>query len=193
MKRALGTMRGKVALSAVSLVVLAVAGVAAFSAFSSTQATGVNTFGAGSVDLASNATGSVLFNMPNMNPGDTQSECATVTYSGTLPANVSMFGNPTGALAPELNTTITRGTFPGAAPANNACTGFVPDTSGSGLFSNTLDQLNTSASPLADPGNPWATNDVHVYKITVTLDPAVPTADQGDTAGVTLTWQSNNV
>ena len=101
-----------------------IAGMAVFSAFSSTQASSTNTFTAGTVALTTNGTGSVLFNLPNMQPGDSTSQCVEVTYNGSLSAGVQMYGTVSGALAPYLSTTMTRGTFPGAAPANNGCAGF---------------------------------------------------------------------
>jgi hypothetical protein len=192
MKRPFRTLRGKLAISVVSLAIVSVvAGVAVFSAFSSTVSTGASSFAAGSVTLTTNGTGAVLFNLPAMKPGDSASRCTLVTYSGTLPASVQFSGAVTGTLGPFLDTVVTRGTFPGAAPASNACTGFTADATGSQLFSNTLDQLPAS-SPLTDPATSWATGDSHVYEVTVTLPSNVATGAQGLIAGATLTWAASN-
>lgn len=190
MSHALGTLRGRLIVSLVALAVLAlVVGMAVFSAFSSTQASSTNTFTAGTVVLSANGSGQQLFNLPTMKPGDSATECVEVSYSGTLPAGVQLYGSEAGTLAPNLATTIVRGTFPGAAPSNFGCAGFTPDSGGGILFSNTLDQIPTSASPITDPGS-WTNGSVHDYKITVTLPSNAPNSAQGEPASAAFTWQA---
>jgi predicted ribosomally synthesized peptide with SipW-like signal peptide len=192
MSHAFSTLRGRIAISVVALAILtAVVGLAVFSAFSSTQSSSTNKFTAGTVALTTNGTGSVLFNMPNMKPGESASECVQVTYTGTLNAKVQMYGTESGELGQYLTSSIVRGTFPGEAPANNACTGFTADASGSELFSGKLNELPSSSSPLEDPGS-WSTNSVHVYKITVALPENAPEAAEGKSAQAAFTWQSTN-
>jgi hypothetical protein len=193
MRHPFRTLRGKLAVSVISLALLTVvAGLAVFSAFSSTASSGTNTFASGTVQLSTNGTGLVLFDMPTMIPGDTASRCVEVTYTGSLPADVQFYGSVNGTFAPYLETVVTRGTFPGTAPAANDCTGFAPDLSGSELFNDTLDQLPTSALPLTDPATSWSTDDAHVYKITVSLPASAPDASQGLSADASLTWQAQN-
>ena len=97
MSHAFGTLRGRIAISVAALAILAaVVGLAVFSAFSSTQASGTNKFAAGTVQLTSNGAGSMLFNLPNMKPGESASKCVQVTYTGTLPAKVQVFGSESG-------------------------------------------------------------------------------------------------
>jgi hypothetical protein len=192
MSHALSTLRGRIALSLVALAMLtAIVGLAVFSAFSSTTASGTNKFTAGTVSLTTNGTGSVLFNLPNMKPGESSSNCVQVTYNGTLPAKVQMYGTPSGELAQYLTSTVVRGTFPGAAPSNNACTGFTPDAENSGLFSGKLSETPISSSPITDPST-WAKGDVHVYQINVTLPANVEEAAEGKAAEIAYTWQSQN-
>jgi hypothetical protein len=179
------------AVSVISLALLTVvAGIAVFSAFSSTASSGTNTFASGSVQLATNGTGAVLFSMPAMVPGDTASRCVEVTYTGSLPADVQFYGTFTGTLAPYLDTVVTRGDFSGAAPAANDCTGFLPDTGGGEVFAGSLDGLPASALPFDDPS--WVENDAHVYMITVTLPAAADSASQGLSTSGSLTWQAEN-
>jgi predicted ribosomally synthesized peptide with SipW-like signal peptide len=192
MSHVFGTLRARLAISVIALAALAlVAGMAVFSAFSSTQASSTNTFTAGTVALTTNGTGSVLFNLPNMQPGDSTSQCVEVTYNGSLSAGVQMYGTVSGSLAPYLNTTITRGTFPGAAPANNDCTGFTPDSGGGSLYTGELSALPDSSNPISDPGT-WTTGSVHDYEITVALPTDTPDAAQGLTASAAFTWQASN-
>jgi hypothetical protein len=165
---------------------------AVFSAFSSTASSGTNTFASGSVQLATNGTGAVLFSMPAMVPGDTESRCVQVTYTGSLPADVQFYGTFTGTLAPYLDTVVTRGAFSGSAPAANACTGFLPDAGGGDVFTGSLDGLPASALPFDDPASSWVANDAHVYMITVTLPAAAVSASQGLSTSGSLTWQAQN-
>jgi hypothetical protein len=193
MRHPFRTLRGKLAVSAISLALLTVvAGMAVFSAFSSTASSGTNTFASGSVQLTSNGTGAVLFNMPLMAPGTGASRCVEVTYTGSLPADVQFYGAFTGTFAPYLDTVVTRGTFPGSAPAANACTGFVADTVSGDVFSGPLDGLPTLVVPFHDPATSWVTDDVHVYKVDVTLPANAPAASQGLTTSGSLTWQADN-
>jgi len=193
MKHPFRTLRGKLAVSVISLALLTVvAGLAVFSAFSSTATSGTNTFASGSVQLSTNGTGLALFAMPTMSPGDSASRCVEITYTGSLPADVQFYGTFTGAFAPYLASVVTRGKFPGAAPAGNACTGFTPDASGSQLVNGTLDQLPTSLLPLTDPATQWGTNDAHVYMITVSLPANAVSASQGLSTSGSLTWQAQN-
>jgi hypothetical protein len=193
MRHPFRTLRGKLAVSVISLALLTVvAGMAVFSAFSSTASSGTNTFASGTVELTSNGTGAVLFSMPAMVPGDSPSRCVEVTYTGSLPADVQFYGTFTGSFAPYLDTVVTRGTFPGTAPAANACTGFVPDTAAGDVFTGLLSGLPTLALPFQDPASSWVTNDAHVYKLEVTLPANAASASQGLTTSGSLTWQAEN-
>ncbi len=192
MSHLLSTMRGKIIVSVVALAVLAlVGGAAVFSAFSSTSASSTNSFVAGTVALASNGSGSSLFNLPNMKPGDNTSQCVQVSYTGTLAATVGISGTETGALANYVTATIVRGTFPGAPPADNACTGFAPDTSNSAVWTGLLNTVPTAGSPLLDAGS-WTAGTVHVYDITIALPTNAVDAAQGQTATAGFTWQAQN-
>ena len=70
-------------------------------AFSASTANGSNTFSAGSVSITDDDAGSVMFNLSNMVPGTTATKCINVTYTGSAPANVRMYGTVGGTgLAP---------------------------------------------------------------------------------------------
>jgi hypothetical protein len=183
----MSTMRGKIIVSVVALAVLAlVGGAAVFSSASS-----ANTFVAGTVALSSDGSGSSLFDLPNMKPGDNTSWCVQVSYTGTLAATVGLSGTETGNLAQYVTATIVRGTFPGSPPANNACTGFTPDTTGSAVWTGVLNTVPTAGTPLLDAGS-WTAGTSHVYEITIALPTDAVDAAQGQTATAGFTWQAQN-
>jgi hypothetical protein len=192
MRHPFRTLHGRVAISVVALAIFgAAAGLAVFSAFSSTQESSTSTFAAGTVTLTSNGSGSVLFNLPNMKPGESSSRCVQVTYNGTLNATVQMAGKETGELGQYLSASVVRGSFPGAAPENNACSGFAADAEGAGLWSGQLNTFPTSASPITD-STVWSKGSVHVYEITVTLPSNTPEAAEGEEAKAAFSWQAQN-
>jgi hypothetical protein len=181
--------------------VAALAGAATFSAFSNNTGNAGNSFANGTVTLADNDGGGTLLTLTNAVPGDTATGCIKVTYSGSLPAGVKLFGSASGALAPYLTLKVTRGsdsgsTFPG-------CGSFTADTrdyigQGSGVvYSGNLSGFPSSyAAGITDPDNSngsaetWNTSEAHAYKLEVTLqnDPAA----QAQTASSSFTWEARN-
>src|SRR5690349_12493359 len=66
-----------------------------YAAFSDTTANEQNTWRAGSVDLADDATGRALFTVPNAKPGDGGANCIAVTSTGSLASQVRLYaGDP---------------------------------------------------------------------------------------------------
>ncbi len=120
-----------------------VAGVGAFSAFSSTTTNAGNSFTAGSVILADNDADAAMYVLTNQKPGVTTDKCITVTYTGSLDADVKLYtGSTIGSLGPYVNLTITRGTQ--TAPTFPSCTGFTADVDTPTLFSGTLAGFKTA-------------------------------------------------
>src|SRR3954467_796262 len=74
---------------------------AAFTA--STGTTG--SFTGGTVVLTNDRSASALFNVTGLAPGATQTGCVNVTYTGSLDAQVRLYANVAGALAPYLTVT----------------------------------------------------------------------------------------
>ena len=185
---------------AVVALVGALSGFGTYSAFSSTTTSGGNSMQAGTVTIADDHTASAMLNLANAKPGDRTTGCVKVTYTGSLPASVRMYANPTGGLAPYLKVTVTRGSG-GSYPS---CTGFT--TSGEGTyvnstpgvtFSGTLSGLPASWSASADDpaggtADQWTQNESHSYQVDVQLDPSAPAAAQGLSAGVSFTWEARN-
>jgi hypothetical protein len=124
-----------------------------------------------------------------------------VTYSGSAPAQVRIFGAPGGTgLSNYLDLIVTRGTI-AAGAAFNSCATFAPDASnylGSGngvIYSGTVAAFPAAgAGALVDPsaaGATWNTGDVHTYRFQATLrnDPAA----QGKTASPSFTWEATSL
>src|SRR3954465_10288533 len=116
----------------IALVAVAVSGALVLSAtnaaFTATTTNPGNTFGAGTVALSDDDSGNALFNLSNLKPGDTTTQCITVTYTGSLGSQLRMYAATTGTgLGADLNLKLTRGTFT-TPPGNGDCTGFAADT-----------------------------------------------------------------
>ena len=185
----------------ISLMVVAVLGTVAgfgiFAAFSQTTVNSDNSFAAGTVTIGDNDAGSALYNISNVDPGDSVTSCIRVTYSGSLNSDVHLYtGDPIGAIGPYADLTIDAGGQPAATFPD--CSGFTPDAGGP-LFNGTLAGFsaahNSWANGLVDyPGTAatsWTPGDVVVYRFTVTLQ------DNNAAAGLSsgnhsFTWEAQN-
>jgi predicted ribosomally synthesized peptide with SipW-like signal peptide len=202
--------RGRTGLRRVLLSLLAVgviavaAGIGTFAAFSSSTSNSPNAFSAGTVALTDDDGGSgVLVSLSNAKPGDSATGCIKVTYTGSLPSNVRLYGTVTGSLAPYLNVTVTRGTGSATFPG---CGSFVADTTnylgaGNGvIYSGLLSAYPTNwAGGTVDPNNcgtapcgaqSWTNPSNHVYKFVITL--VNDNNAQGLNSSATFTWEAQN-
>jgi hypothetical protein len=181
-----------------TLVVLAAVGglgtLGAFSAFTSQASNPNNRVSSGTVTLGDNDGGVALYDFVDAKPGDSQTSCIRVSYSGSLAANVKLYTPDTiGALGPQVNLKIEPGSQ--VAPSFPACTAFIAD--GAAIFDAALSTFPTSyASGVADfPGatSAWANGDSVVYRVTATLSASAPDAAQGATTGLhTIRWEAQN-
>src|SRR5919205_1280896 len=73
-----------------------VAGVGTWSAFTATTANSGNTFAAGTVAIGDNDAAGAMFSLSGLKPGDSDAGCIQVTYTGSLAANVKLYGTTTG-------------------------------------------------------------------------------------------------
>ena len=182
-----------------SLIVLASTAVAiggvTFAAFMGTTTNAENSFQAGNVQIEDNDSGSAMFTVPSLAPGDTRSRCIRITYGGSLAAGVRLYASSSGALAPLLNLVVTRGGD--SAPSFPSCSGFSPDPTnyvGSGpgvLYSGPLNSYPIGwGSGIVDPQAIWATGEAHSYRFELTLsnDPA----GQGRSAAAEFSWEARN-
>jgi predicted ribosomally synthesized peptide with SipW-like signal peptide len=178
---------------------VAVAGTATFSAFSSQTSSSGNSFAAGTVQLTDNDAGTAMLAMTNAQPGDSDTSCILLTYSGTLDSTVRLYGAVAGALGPYLTLTVTRGTD--SSPSFDSCTNFSADAtdyigSGNGVvYQGLLSAFpSTYATGLVDPtsGSPetWTSSEAHSYRFVVTL--ANDNGAQGQSATAAFTWEARN-
>jgi hypothetical protein len=167
-------------------------------AFTAQTLSSGNTWTAGTVALSDDDAGSALFNVSGLIPGQSVSRCITVSYAGTLPAQVRLYGTigaGTG-LAPYLDLQVMRGSFSGASAPD--CTGFSsdgslylgPDHDGGLVYDDAATAFPTSwassrPDPDGTPSNPWTPGDSHAYRFTFIL--------RGDDAAQGLTASASFV
>jgi predicted ribosomally synthesized peptide with SipW-like signal peptide len=174
-----------------------VAGIGTWSAFSATTSNPGNQFVAGTVTLSDNDSGAMFVNLTGLRPGDTVTNCIRVDYTGSLPAEVGMYGTTGGTgLATFLTLTVTRGT----AGAWNTCAGWAPDpTDYLGRGAGVVYEDRLSSYPANWDGRlvdtpsvteSWTNAESHYYKFTITV--ADDNLAQGLTATQTFTWEAQN-
>jgi hypothetical protein len=176
-----------------------VGGVGTYSAFTSTTTNTGNAFAAGSVAIEDNDLNGAMLSLTNAKPGDTDTSCIRIRFTGSLASTVRMYATLTGTLGQYLTLTVTRGTNPGGF---DSCGSFSTAGEGNylGLGAGIVYQGNLSAFPatydtgLVDPtsGTPesWTTSEEHWYRFVVTLQDN--NAAQSLTATAGFTWEARN-
>lgn len=172
-----------------------VAGLGTWSAFSDTTDNTGNTFASGTVDLNDDDSGSAMLSLVNAVPGAVDASCMNVSYSGTLPAEVRMYGTTGGTgLDQYLDLVVVRGSM--APPVFDSCVGFVPDAADYGfgpggiVYSGTLQgYADGYAGGTVDPET-WTAGESHAYMFTVTVQN--DNNAQGLTASQEFTWEARN-
>lgn len=170
-----------------------------WSALFSATANPDSSFSTGTVDLSDNDAGASMLSLVNARPGDSDTGCIRVTYSGSLDATVRLHAAVSGSLAQYLDVTVTRGTD--SSPSFDSCGSFAPDAAnytGAGpgvVYSGRLSAFPASyGAGIVDPvpGSPetWTASETHSYRVTVTLanDPAA----QGLSASADFRWEARN-
>lgn len=161
-------------------------------AFTSTTTNTGNSFTAGSVTLVDNDLDAIMFTVANMAPGDSVTDCITVTYQGTItnPSAVKLYSGgytDSGDFDTFLNVTIEEGT--GGTFGN--CTGFLLENviEPTGTLS-AFDTAHTNYANGAGVWDPAATPESKTYQITVELDAAAPDVEQSESVtAMTFTWE----
>ncbi len=184
-----------------------VGGVGTWSAFSATTENTNNDFAAGTVVISDNDANASMFTMSNMKPGDTQSRCIKVSYTGSLPSDVTLYGartdtagsDGTNDLAVNMTLKLTRGTD--TDHTNLTCDGFVADAvdytggpTGNGvIFDGDLSTYPVvGGTHIADPDISWTNGEFMVYKVDATLKSTAADAAQGDAVDQSFTWKATN-
>ncbi|MGH2756067.1 MAG: hypothetical protein ACRDLB_16775 [Actinomycetota bacterium] len=123
-------------------------------AYSAVTGNPANRFVAGTVAVGDNDSGDLMFSLADAKPGASASACIKVTYSGSLPSTMRLYGTTSGTgLAPYLTLTVTRGSYGSPEPQFASCSNFSPDgtnyiSQGSGVvYSGTLDGNRTTTPP----------------------------------------------
>jgi hypothetical protein len=162
----------------------------AYAAFTDSTPSYVTTWSTGTVALADDDAGAVMFSASGLKPGATQTRCIAVTSTGTAPAAVRLYGTgrtTTRSLSTYLLLTVRAGS--GGSTAG--CAGFVPSAS---LYSGTLAAFPTTYGAGLDT---WTTvgnsgGETRSYQISYSLSAAAPGSAQGGTAAVAFTWEAQN-
>ncbi len=186
-----------------TILVVGLFGTGTYGSFRATSPNTGNRIESGTVAITANDSGSALFNLTGMRPGDSTSRCLIVTYTGTLQSEVRLYGTTSGTgLDPYLDLKVTRGTYSPSTPAYGSCTNFVADAAdylaqGAGvIYNGTLEGYADNYSsgtvdPLSGAKESWYTNESHVFRFEITVQDAPPAA-QGLNATQTFTWEARN-
>lgn len=171
-------------------------------AFSATTTTPAARWAAGSVELTDDDGGTALFTAAGLKPGRSIVNCVAVTYAGSVPAGVRLYATTTAAtpgsggtgLLPHVHVKVEEGTS-GAY----GCGGFSAPTTvwdaathpgAAGDLLGDFPAGYAAGVPSALPS--WTTGDVRVYRLTLTVDGAIPDTAQGAAATVAFTWQAQS-
>ncbi len=163
-----------------------VGGATTFSAFAEATANPGNEIQAGDLQLSGEGAASARFAVSAAQPGVKQTRCVLVRNTGSLAAQVRLWAQVSGDLAPYLDLTVTRGTA--ASTPDASCASFAPDAGGGKLFDAKALSLfpASAADALVDP-SAWAPGEAHAYQFELVLR---NDADgQGRAATVAFSWE----
>lgn len=177
-----------------------VGGLGSYAVFTATTGNAGNSFASGTVSIEDNDSGSAMLALSNAKPGDSDTSCIRIRYTGTLDSAVRLYGSVSGSLASYLTLTVTRGTD--SSPSFDSCANFTADGTnyigaGNGvIYSGALSSFPASyAAGLVDPtsGSPetWSQDEVHSYRFAVILQDN--NAAQGLTGNASFTWEARNL
>jgi len=162
----------------------------AYAAFTESTQSYTLTWSTGTVAIADDDAGAVLFSASGLRPGATQSRCITVTSTGSAPSLIRLYGTgkaSTRSLPGYLNLVVSSGSGGSAS----SCVGFVPSST---VYRGTLAAFPTS---YASGVGSWTTagntaGETTSYQITYSLAASAPVSAQGGTAAVAFTWEAQN-
>lgn len=161
-------------------------------AFTDTTDNSGNAFIAGDVDLVDDDSGSAMFTVSNMEPGDSVTDCIVVTYQGSItdPSAVKLYSGgytDSGDFADYLNLTVEEG----SGGSFGDCSGFsLENAIESGGTVTDFDTTHTDYASGAGVWDPSGTPQSKTYQVTVELDAATPDAEQGESVtALTFVWE----
>lgn len=176
-----------------------VAGVGSYAVFTATTGNTGNSFASGTVAIEDNDSNTAMLALANAKPGDADTSCIRIEYTGSLDSTVRLYGSVSGGLTDYLTLTVARGTD--SSPSFDSCSNFTADAAnyigaGNGVvYSGPLSAFPVSyAAGIVDPtsGTPetWSQNEAHSYRFVVTL--VDDNAAQGLTGNASFTWEARN-
>jgi Camelysin metallo-endopeptidase len=183
-----------------SLVAVVLVGLVGFvgtrAAISDTTENPGNQFNAGAIDLVDNDAGQYMYQVNNVQPGDSVSKCIRVGYTGTLDSTVKLFmSTPIDALGPYVDMTVDVGTQ--AASSFPDCAGF---SSTGNLYTGTLTGFQTTYPDVTNGlayspngASPWTDGDSVVYRVTLTLQNTARAPGEDFSGTHTYSWQADTV
>ena len=180
------------AVAAAFLLVGALVVTASRATFTATTSNSANTFAAGDVTLSDDDSATALFDVANMEPGDSTTDCIVATYQGSIddPSPVRLYSGgytDSGDFADYLNLTIAEG----SGGSFGDCTGFVAGaTIETGGTVADFDSTHTDYASGAGTWDPAGTPESTTYRVTVELDPTTPNSEEGESVtALTFTWE----
>jgi predicted ribosomally synthesized peptide with SipW-like signal peptide len=191
MKMMINASRVRLAAAVVAVGFVAVFTVqSSLAAFSDTTDNTGNAFSAGTVALSDNDSGVAMFTASNLKPGDSEVGCIEVTYSGSLDADIRLYGAVTGGdgLEAYLDLTVERG--------SGTCAAFGTSTA---VWTNGTDgdlgAFMAAATDYANGADDWAVtggtpDDTVPYRFTVVQQD--DNAAQGLSSTASFTFEAQN-
>jgi hypothetical protein len=183
------------ALIATGLVAVA-SGRATFAAFTLTTQNTNDSYVAGTVTLADNDAGAVMWDISNQQPTSPAAvRCIRVTYTGSLTAAVRLYTTTaSSALDPYLNIIVEKGSMPVGTVFPN-CTGFVSEATIAPAgtlqaFKTTRTGWTTGIPAFPSVQTVWNPGNSLVYRFTVQMQNVF--AAQGLIGLVSFMWEAQN-
>ncbi|WP_260855866.1 hypothetical protein [Curtobacterium sp. 9128] len=166
----------------------AVVATASYAAFSATTDNAGNAWRTGAVTLTDDDAGAALFDVDDLIPGSTGTNCITVTSTTTNPSQVRMYTadqSDEAQIAQHLDMTVERGSLTTTGDCSTFTTGStVHDGTLAGLLA--LDSFGAGVDDWAPAVGTTSTT----YRFTYTLGTDTPNTAQASAAGTTFVWEA---
>ncbi len=156
---------------------------ASSAAFTAATTNANNDWQAGTVALSTDLPATARFSATGLVPGDTDTRCITVRYTGDVTVDVRLYASVSGGLGAYLDLTVEQG----SGGSQSSCTGFAV---ASVLYSGTLSGLGSSHGDYAGGLVAWSPTgqDTRTYRISYTVQD--DNAAQGLSATADFSWEA---
>lgn len=161
---------------------------ASYAAFSSSTDNGVNNWRTGAVALTDDDQGLAMFDIDDLVPGSTGSNCITVTAETTNPSTVKVFTaeqTDDDQLAQYVGMTVERGTL---ATAGDCSTFTAATTIHQGTLAGLMDADSFGTG--LDAWTPATGTDNTTYRFSYDLSEGAPNTVQSSEAATTFVWEA---